>query len=385
MKYYIIVGEASGDLHASNLIRGLFKADPQAEVRFWGGDLMQQVCVELSIPHHRVFHYKETAVMGVWDVITHLNKIRRNFSRCRADIDAYRPDALILVDYAGFNLPMAKYGKSKGIKTLYYIAPKTWASKEGRVKKLQRYVDRMFTIMPFETEYFKRWGIDVRYCGNPVMDAVESRPHIGESLADFSLRNGLDPSKPKIALLAGSRQAELKYNLPLMLDTIPEFPGFEFVIAGAPSFTIKDYEPFLAGRPDVKVVFGETYQLVSVARCALVTSGTATLETAILNCPQVVIYKMWGGSFSDTVAHWFIKVPWISLVNLILNREAVRELFQKQFSHSRLITELHSLISDTPQRRQMLADYDELRSIVGSSGCSERAGKWMVEELTYKN
>ena len=380
MRYYIIVGEPSGDLHASNLIRGLVKADSEASVRYWGGDLMEAACVETGIEHERVRHYKDTAVMGVWDVVTHLGKIRKNFAACREDISANRPDVLILVDYAGFNLPMARFAKERGIRTFYYIAPKTWASKEGRVEKIRRDVDRMYTIMPFETEYFKKWGISVRYCGNPVMDAIESRQHKGETLEEFSRRNNLD-SRPKIALLAGSRQSELKYNLPIMLEAVEEFPEYEFVIAGAPSFSIKDYEQYIGGRRDVKVVFGETYQLVSVARCALVTSGTATLETAILGCPQVVIYKMWGGAFSDFVAHMFIKVPWISLVNLILGRECVKELFQRAYSHDKMIGQMKLLTGDTEERSKMLSDYEELREKVGGPGCSQRAGEWMYEEL----
>ena len=374
MKYYIIAGEPSGDLHASNLMKALKAQDVEAQFRFWGGDLMKTQGGTL------VKHYRDTAVMGVWDVLTHLGKIRNNFKLCRADILEHRPDVLILVDYAGFNLPMAKFAKRNGIKTFYYIVPKTWASKEGRNKKIKAYVDKLFTILPFETQYFASKNIDVTYCGNPVMDAIENRENKNESFDDFCRRNNLD-ERPKVALLAGSRKAELKYNLPIMLKMVSLFPNYQFVIAGAPSFTEANYATYLSGYDNVKLVFGQTYQLVSQARAALVTSGTATLETAILNCPQVVIYRMWGGAFSDFVAHLFIKSKYISLVNLILGREAVKELFQKAYSDEKLISELTSLLSDSDERRKMLADYDELRSLVGGAGCSNRAAHAMISEL----
>lgn len=377
MKYYIIAGEPSGDLHASNLMKALKAEDSNAEFRYWGGDLMAAQGGTL------VRHYKDTAVMGVWDVLTHLGKIRRNFKECREDLLANRPDVLIVVDYAGFNLPMAKFAKANGIRVFYYIVPKTWASKEGRNAKLKAYIDKLYTILPFETEYFKSKGIDVTYCGNPVMDAIESRHDKGETFEAFCSRNKLD-TRPKIALVAGSRRAELKYNLPVMLKAIEHFKEYQFVIAGAPSFTYEDYRPYIENNANVTVIFGETYQLMSQARAALVTSGTATLETAILNCPQVVVYLMWGGGFSDYVAHLFIKVPYISLVNLILGRECVKELFQKAYTHERLINELNALANDTPERAKILAEYDELRTLVGGPGCSVRAAKAMVEALRNK-
>lgn len=374
MYYYLIAGEPSGDLHASNLMRELKTYDSKAQFRFWGGDLMSAQGGTL------VRHYKDTAVMGVWDVLTHLGKIRRNFKDCRADLLANRPDVLILVDYPGFNLPMAEFAHKKGIKVFYYISPKVWASKEYRIKQMRKYIDKLYTILPFEIEYFKRKNIDSFYCGNPVMDAIENRGHQNESFEDFCQRNQLD-DRPKIALLAGSRQSELKYNLPIMLKTIEHFPKYQFVIAGAPSFSNADYEQYIQGY-DVKVIFGETYQLVSQARCAIVTSGTATLETAILNCPQIVVYLMWGGRFSDFVArHLLIKVPFISLVNLILNRESVKELFQKAYSFDLMLNLIQQLIADSEYRKQMLADYEELRQRVGNAGCSLRAAQHMVAQL----
>ncbi len=377
MKYYIIVGEPSGDLHASNLMKALKEEDPQAEFRFWGGNLMAAVGGTL------VKHYKDTAVMGVWDVLTHLNKIGDNFKHCKKDIESHRPDALILVDYPGFNLPMAEWAKKRDIKVLYYISPKVWASKEYRIKSMRKYIDRVYSIMPFEVDYFKERQLEnVFYCGNPVMDAIEARPNAGESREEFIARNGLS-DKPIIALLPGSRVAELKYNLPEMLKLVELFPDFQFVIGGAPCFTASDYEKYVSGY-DVRIVFDQTYQLVSQACAAIVTSGTATLETAILNCPQAVLYLMWGGGFSDWIAHLFIKVPYISLVNLILKREAVIELFQKKYTFEKMVDELRALSSDTSRRAQMLADYEELRGIVGEAGCSGRAAKDMVAFLSNK-
>ena len=374
MKYYIIAGEPSGDLHASNLMKALKAEDADAQFRYWGGDLMAQQGGTL------VRHYRDTAVMGVWDVLTHLGKISNNIKLCRADLLAHRPDVLILVDYAGFNLPMAKFAKKNGIKTFYYIVPKTWASKEGRNKQLKTYVDKLFTILPFETQYFESKGISVCYCGNPVMDAIENRANKDETFVEFCQRNNLD-NRPKVALLAGSRQAELKYNLPVMLQVVDKYPDYQFVIAGAPSFTITDYEPYLNGRNDVKILFNQTYQLVSQARAALVTSGTATLETAVLNCPQVVVYLMWGGAFSNFVAHLFIKSKFISLVNLILGRETVKELFQKAYTFEKLTSELSALLAESQTRQQMLSDYAELRQLLGGAGCSERAAQGIYKEL----
>lgn len=374
MKYYIIAGEPSGDLHGSNLMRALAGQDPDADFRFWGGDLMAAVGGTL------VRHYRDTAVMGVWDVLTHLGKIRKNFKLCRKDIEAHRPDVLILIDYPGFNLPMAEWAHAKGVKVFYYISPKVWASKEYRIKKMRRCIDRLYSIMPFEPEYFARHDLkNVFYCGNPVMDAIDGRHHAGETADEFRARMGL-PAKPIIALLPGSRVAELKYNLPEMMRLTREMGDYQFVIAGAPSFKAVDYEPYVGGA-GVRVVFDETYQLVSAASAAVVTSGTATLETALLRCPQVVMYLMWGGAFSDWVAHRFIKVPYISLVNLILGRECVSELFQKKYSYARLKAEIASLASASPMRQKMLDDYDELATRVGGAGCSHRAAVDMIETL----
>lgn len=377
MKYYIIAGEPSGDLHGSNLMKGLRHFDGDADFRFWGGDLMAAQGGTM------VKHYKETAFMGVWDVLVNLGKIQKNFKLCYADLLANRPDVLILIDYPGFNLRVARFAHRHGIKVFYYISPKVWASKKRRVYQIKKYVDELYTILPFETEWFRSYGIEPRYCGNPVLDAIHSRPNPNESFDGFIARNGLD-GRPKVALLAGSRKSEIGYVLPEMLRMVERFPQYQFVVAGAPSFTAADYQPFLGGK-DVALVFNQTYELVQQARAALVTSGTATLETALLKCPQVVVYLMWGGRFTDFMAKKvFIKVPYISLVNLILGREAVQELFQSSYSVERMAQNLTALLADSPERAQMLADYNELDNIMGQQGSSMRAAQWMTDSLNQQ-
>ncbi len=377
MKYYIIAGEPSGDLHGSNLMKGLRHFDGDADFRFWGGDLMAAQGGTL------VKHYKETAFMGVWDVLMNLGKIQKNFKLCYADLLANRPDVLILIDYPGFNLRVARFAHRQGIKVFYYISPKVWASKKRRVYQIKKYVDELYTILPFETEWFRRYGIEPRYCGNPVLDAIHSRPNQNESFDGFITRNRLD-GRPKVALLAGSRKSEIGYVLPEMLRMVERFPQYQFVVAGAPSFTAADYQPFI-GDKDVALVFNQTYELVQQSRAALVTSGTATLETALLKCPQVVVYLMWGGRFTDFMAKKvFIKVPFISLVNLILGREAVQELFQSSYSVERMAQNLSALLADSPERAQMLTDYEELANIMGQPGSSIRAAQWMIDSLNQQ-
>lgn len=374
MRYYIIAGEASGDLHASNLMKAFKEQDAQADFRYWGGDLMKEQGGTL------VRHYKDTAVMGLWDVLMNLNSIKKNFKLCQDDILAYQPDVLVLVDYAGFNLRMAKFAHQHNVLVYYYISPKIWAWNQKRVKKIKANVDRMFTILPFETKFFEEHGVEVQYSGNPVLDAIDNRENKGESFEAFVERNQLD-ERPKVALLAGSRKGEISYNLPDMLQMVDKFPQYQFVIAGAPSFAVEEYQPFINGK-DVAVVSGQTYQLLQQARAALVTSGTATLETALLDCPQVVCYKMWGGSFTDFVAKKIlIKVPYISLVNLILDKEAVLELFQNDFSLEKLESELGQLLQDSDRRKEMLTDYEELHERMGGPGSSSRTARLMLEAL----
>lgn len=375
MRYYIIAGEASGDLHASNLMKAFKEQDTDADFRYWGGDLMKAQGGTL------VRHYKDTAVMGLWDVLMNLNSIKRNFKLCQDDLLAYKPDVLILVDYAGFNLRMAKFAHDNNLLVYYYISPKIWAWNQKRVKKIKATVDRMFTILPFETKFFEEHDVEVKYSGNPVLDAIDNRPNKDEAFEIFIERNNLD-NRPKVALLAGSRKGEITKNLPDMLQMVEKFPSYQFVIAGAPSFAVEEYETYIKGI-DVAVVSGQTYELLQQSRAALVTSGTATLETALLNCPQVVCYQMWGGSFTDFIAKKIlIKVPFISLVNLILEKEAVLELFQKDFSLEKLEKELSLLLDDSDRRALMLEDYNELHNRMGGPGSSGRTVRLMLESLT---
>jgi lipid-A-disaccharide synthase len=377
MRYYLIAGEASGDLHAANLMREMKQFDAKAEFRFFGGELMQAQGGEL------VKHYRDMAFMGLIDVLANLRTIRKNLKSCEADLLNYKPDVLILVDYPGFNLRMAEFAHKQGIKVFYYISPKLWAWNRSRVKKIKAYVDKLFTILPFETEFYQQYGVEVIYSGNPVLDAIDNRTNKDESTEEFISRNELD-DRPIVGILAGSRRQELKWNLPDMLAMVRRFPEYQFVIAGAPSFTLKDYEPFVAGH-DVKVLFNQTYQIVQHSRAAMVTSGTATLETALLNCPQVVCYKMWGGKFSDFVARNFIiKVPYVSLVNLILNREGVKELFQRRFTLDVLEQELRLLLTNDEYRSQMFSSYRELQEKMGGPGSSGRTAASMLECLTQK-
>lgn len=378
MKYYLIAGEASGDLHAANLMKALKKFDPMANFRYWGGELMAAEGGQL------VRHYRDTAFMGAFEVVMNLHKICRNLKFCKEDILKYSPDVLILVDYAGFNLRIASFAKGRGFRVFYYIAPKIWAWNTGRARKIKKNVDKLFSIMPFESDFYAKYNVPVVYSGNPLMDAIDKRPYKNEGFEAFVNRNKLE-SRPVIALLAGSRKQEISRLLPEMLAIVEHFPDFQFVIAGAPSFTFADYEEYLRDYEGVSVVFGQTYALLESAHAALVTSGTATLEAALLKCPQVVCYKMWGGSFTDFMAkRVIIKVAHISLVNLIMNREVVKELFQSSFSLEDLKNELSLLCYDEDYRKRMIEGYTELGYIVGSPGSSERTARLMWESLRGK-
>lgn len=378
MKYYLIAGEASGDLHAANLMKALKKFDPMANFRYWGGELMAAEGGQL------VRHYRDTAFMGAFEVVMNLHKICRNLKFCKEDILKYSPDVLILVDYAGFNLRIASFAKTRGFRVFYYIAPKIWAWNTGRARKIKKNVDKLFSIMPFESDFYAKYNVPVVYSGNPLMDAIDKRPYKNEGFEAFVKRNNLE-NRPIIALLAGSRKQEISRLLPEMLAMVEHFPDFQFVIAGAPSFTFADYEEYLRDYQGVSVVFGQTYALLESAHAALVTSGTATLEAALLKCPQVVCYKMWGGSFTDFMAKKvIIKVAHISLVNLIMNREVVKELFQSSFSLEALKNELSLLCYDEDYRKRMIEGYTELGYIVGSPGSSERTARLMWESLKGK-
>lgn len=367
MKYYIIAGEASGDLHGSNLIKGLKKSDPEAHFRVWGGDLMQQAGGEL------VRHYKETAVMGFVEVLMHASKIKKNFDLCKKDLVEYNPDVLILIDYPGFNFRMAKYAKDRGIKVFYYISPKVWAWKEGRIKNLKRDVDKLFIIFPFEVEYFKKHGIEAEYNGNPLLDSTDAHPCNLESREEFILRNNLD-NRPIIGLLAGSRKTEISYLLPRIKNLIHHFPDHQFILAAAPSIEPSYYQEILKDS-NLKVLFGETYSVLKHSAAAVISSGTASLEAALLNTTQVVCYG--GNEISYQIAKRFVKVKYISLVNLILDAPAVKELIQHDCTQENIITELKDLLTDK-RRKQVAKDYKKLRELLGGEGASEKTAKAMM-------
>lgn len=373
MKYYVIAGEASGDLHASNLIKGLKEQDRDAIVRGWGGDLMQEAGSEI------VRHYKDTAIMGFFTVLKNLDKIKANIKACCEDILVWKPDVIILVDYAGFNLRIARFAKEHGIKVFYYISPKLWAWNTGRVKKIRAYVDKMYVIFPFEQDFYRKFDYTVEYAGNPLIDAIHDRDYKGETFPDFIKANNL-PDKPIIALLAGSRSQELKHVLPVMLKMVRHFPDHQFVIAGAPSMKDEDYAPYVEGL-DVRIVYGQTYRLVRQSVAALVTSGTATLETAILKTPQVVCYRGEGGAFSYMMFKLFVKVKYISLVNLMLDKEVVKELLMQKLNGKNLLEQLNRILYDKEVRSRMLDDYDEINRRLGEPGASRRFARMMVDEL----
>ncbi|MDL2231295.1 lipid-A-disaccharide synthase [Porphyromonadaceae bacterium OttesenSCG-928-L07] len=374
MKYYIIAGEASGDLHASNLIKGLKAHDSDADIRGWGGDLMQEAGAQI------VRHYKDTAIMGFFTVVRNLDKIKANIKACCDDISAWKPDVIILVDYGGFNLKIARYAKEHGMRVFYYISPKLWAWNTGRVKLIKKYVDRMYVIFPFEKDFYKKYDYSVEYAGNPLVDAIYNRPYKGEDSAIFRQENQLS-DKPIVALVAGSRAQELKNMLPKMLSVVENFSDYQFVIAGAPSMTDKDYAPYLKDINDVKILYGQTYRLIQHSEAALVTSGTATLETALLKTPQVVCYSGEGGAFYYLMFKLFVKVKYISLVNLIMDREVVKELLMHKLNKKNILTELSAILFDEDKRKEMFADYDEVEARLGEPGASVRFAEMMVQDL----
>lgn len=375
MKYYLIVGEASGDLHASNLMKALMAEDPEAEFRFFGGDLMTAVggtCVK---------HYRELAYMGFIPVLLHLRTIFSNMDRCKHDIEAWKPDVLILVDYPGFNLKIAAYiKKHTQIPIYYYISPKIWAWKEYRIKNIRRDVDKLFSILPFEVDFFRGHHYPVDYVGNPCVDAVDSFLRTGtETKEQFCQRLNLESSRPIIALLAGSRKQEIKDNLSRMMEASRSFPQYQFVIAGAPGIAPEFYSHYLTD--GAKIVFGETYRLLRHSEAALVTSGTATLETALFRVPQVVCYYTAVGKLVSFLRRHILKVKYISLVNLVSGSEVVTELVADGMTVDNIRCELSAIIEGGSRRVQMLSDYDRMIQILGTPGASERAAKLMVKYL----
>ena len=378
MKYYLIAGEASGDLHASNLMKALKNEDREADFRFFGGDLMS------AVGGTRVKHYRELAYMGFIPVIMHLPTILANMKLCKQDIVGWNPDVVILIDYPGFNLDIAEYLRANTkIPVYYYISPKIWAWKEYRIKNIKRDVNALFSILPFEVDFFeKKHNYSIHYVGNPCVDAVAHfKENYTESTKEFIARHGLQAEKPIIALLAGSRKQEIKDNLPQMLEAASTFAStHQIVLAGAPGITPDFYTKYI-GNHSVKILFGETYPILSHARAALVTSGTATLETALFRVPQVVCYYIAMGKVISFLRKHLLKVRYISLVNLVAGRGVVKELVAHLMTVDNIRAELSDLLRDTPERTAMLQGYDQCLNILGPAGASEKAAKEMVEKL----
>ena len=422
MRYYLIAGEASGDLHGSNLMKGIYAEDPQAEIRFWGGDLMAEVwesaecsptgsgCGFTDNPSHSraagpspcgqggstvcetasaaglVRHYKDGAVMGFIEVLAKARKLLGNVSFCKKDILAWKPDVVILIDYPGFNFKIAEFAHKAGFKVFYYIAPKVWASREGRIKKLKAYVDKLFIVFPFEKPYFDSKGISYIYKGNPLVDAVDGSRAMNENKADFISRAGLE-DKPVIAMLAGSRKGEISTMMPVLTEfaskmhALPEYAGYQFLIAGAPSRAMADYSAWLNEENSryIKVLFGETQSIIRHAEAGVINSGTASLETALFNTPQVV------GYITNPVTYWIarkiIKIRYISLGNLIIDRLGFKEFIQDECNSDVLVKEIRELIENQERRSRMLADYADIREALGGTGASSAVAKAMIEEL----
>ena len=416
MKYYIIAGEASGDLHGSNLMKGIYAEDPQAEIRFWGGDLMKSVwdsfqndpshpcglgpspcgqggsTVLKTIPDLHpassglVRHYKEGAVMGFVEVLMKARKLLGNVSFCKKDIQTWNPDVVILIDYPGFNFKIAEFAHKAGFKVFYYIAPKVWASREGRIRKLKAYVDKLFIVFPFEKPYFDAKGIDYIYKGNPLVDAVDGSAAMSESREDFLSRNNLE-DKPIIAMLAGSRKGEISTMMPVLsefaskMHSLERYSEYQFLIAGAPSRTMKDYEPWLSeeNRKYIKVLFGQTQSIIRQAEAGVINSGTASLETALLGTPQVVGYIT--NPITYRIARKIVKIKYISLGNLIIDRLAFKEFIQDECNSDALVAEIRELIENQERKTKMLSDYSDIRNALGGCGASSAVAKAMIEEL----
>ena len=370
MKYYIIAGEASGDMHAANLIAAMKNQYPNTEFRGFGGDLMQQQGMEL------VKHYRTMAFMGFVEVAVNIRKVLGNISLCKKDILEYKPDAIILVDYPGFNLRIAEFAREQGIKVFYYISPQVWAWKRRRVKKIQQSVDKMLVILPFEEDFYKNYGVNVNYVGHPLLDELAKFGTGNRSI--FLRRNSLGEKREIIALLPGSRTQEVKRILPVMLKVASHFPEYQFVVAGVSSVDTSLYKRII-GKSDVFLIENQTYDLLQNASAALVTSGTATLESALFSVPEVVCYKANG--FSYLIAKWLIKVKFISLVNLVMDKEVVKELIQSDLTEENLVEELKQLLGDGQRQRQLLEDYEELMERLGNAGASGNAAKVIIEEM----
>jgi lipid-A-disaccharide synthase len=371
MRFFIIAGEQSGDLHGSNLVKGLKNADKNAEIFCWGGDLMEGAGAKLLV------HYKKMAFMGFVNIVKNLGAITKNLSLCKKQIIDINPDVVIFIDYPDFNIRIAEFAKNSGFRTFYYISPKLWAWREGRVKKIKKYIDRMFIIFPFEVDFYKKHGITVEYHGNPLMDETENRiasfPAKGEIFRSLGI-----VEQPVIALLAGSRRHEIEYVLPAMIKVIRHFPDYRFILAGVKNIPDEFYRKVIGNAP-VQVVKDKTYEILHISQGALVTSGTATLETALLGIPQVVCYK--GDLFSMIIAWALVDIKFISLVNLIMDYEVIKELIQFDLKEKTMLSELKAILPGGDKRDKILSDYEALKDKLGPSGASERIAREMVEEL----
>ncbi len=371
MKYYLVAGEASGDLHGSNLMKELKLADENATFRFFGGDLMQAVGGEL------VKHYREMAFMGIVNVLLNIKTINRNLNICKTDLIKFNPDVLILIDYPGFNLRIAEFAKQNNIKVFYYISPKVWAWKAHRVKKIKEVVDEMFTIFPFETGFYKKYNFDVHYVGNPLLDSIADFRNKALLKTEFLKKNSLD-DRPVVALLAGSRVQEIKNTLPLMIKIAEQFKDFQFVIAGVKNIDTDIYNKIIDNKP-VKLIFDQTYNLLNNSYTALVASGTAALETALFNVPQTVIYKMEGGWLIDIIMRNFVlKTIGVSLPNIIMNKLIVSEYIQMKMTLKNVKSEMEKLLYDNNYRIKILNDYIRLKELMGEPGSSKRAAQKIV-------
>ncbi|MBO4476250.1 MAG: lipid-A-disaccharide synthase [Bacteroidales bacterium] len=365
MRYYLTAGEASGDLHGSNLIRGLRQADPDAVFRFFGGDMMAAAAEQ-----EPVVHYREGAVMGPSDILAKAGKLLRNLSLCKKDISDWKPDAVILIDYPGFNMRIARYCHARGIRVFYYIPPKTWASREGRNRQLKEWVDIVFIVFPFEAEYFRQAGVPFVFKGNPLPDAI----------ANHEFRRPCEGRY--IAVLPGSRKSEISRTLPVCMEAAGEL-GMKVLVAGAPARSIEDYAPWIEGHPEAEVMFNRTYDILKYADAAIINSGTASLEAALIGTPQVVCWS--ASALTWWYANHILKVgdhiPFISLGNLCLGREAFRELLQDDFNSNAVREEVSRLLDDAPYRERMLADYEIIRESMGGAGASAAVARAMIDEI----
>ncbi len=374
MKYYIIAGEASGDLHGSNLMKYLKEFDKEASFRYWGGDKMKSQGGKL------IKHVNELSYMGFWEVLVNLHKIFKSIRLCKNDILKWNPDAVILIDYPGFNLRIAEFVKRNNIKVIYYISPQIWAWKQSRIKKIKRYVDKMLVILPFEKTFYEKFDFEVEFTGHPLIDVIENEKKQFSTTENFLSKNHL-PSKPVIAVLPGSRKQEISKMLQIMLQVVTFFPEYQFLIAGISSYQPAFYEQFTK-KSNVAIVYDQTYQLLQSASVAIVASGTATLETALFKTPQVVCYK--AGNISYQIARKLVKVKYISLVNLVMDEVIVKELIQKNFNPERLKKEINKLLNDSEYRNNIIKGYDDLKIKLGGTGASKNASRIIYNYLIEK-